>query len=71
LVGSRLHFTSRLVHQGDNRHPEVVAVNALETTARSTDEGSLGARACYVAALWESDIMGTLETRQIRSEKWG
>jgi hypothetical protein len=45
LVGSRLHRQVRLVHQGDNRLPEVVAVNALKTKARSTDEGSLGARA--------------------------
>jgi hypothetical protein len=45
LVGSRLHRQARLVHQGDNRLPEVVAVNALETRARSTDEGPLGARA--------------------------
>ena len=41
----QIAFTSRLVHQRDNRPPEVVAVNALETTARSSDEGSLGARA--------------------------
>jgi hypothetical protein len=26
LVGSRLHRQARLVHQGDNRLPEVVAV---------------------------------------------
>jgi hypothetical protein len=46
LVGSRLHRQARLVHQSDNRLPEVAAVDALETKARSTDEGSLGARAC-------------------------
>ena len=46
LVGSRLNRQARLVHQGDNRLREVVAVNALETKKRSTDEGSLGARAC-------------------------
>jgi hypothetical protein len=71
LVGSRLHQQARLVHQGDNRLPEVVAVTPSKPRARSTDEGSLGARAMVSGCDLGSDIMAMLKTRQNRSEKWG
>jgi hypothetical protein len=71
LVGSRLHRQARLVHQGDNRLPEVVAV----TLSKPRHDPTMKARLERGPAKWlrfgKATSWRCFRPGKIRSEKLG